>query len=74
MADNRWDLGVPQPGAGLHEGAITPLNAGTLNFSDYATIFTPPYFEPPGTMAGQMEGDEDIGWGGSGGGRRRRRG
>jgi hypothetical protein len=73
MAANRWDEGKPEIGADFDAGFVSPWNANTRNFSDFATIQTNPVNEIPNTMAEQMDGDEHTTWAASGGRKRRGR-
>jgi len=69
---NRWDLGIPSSGTGMHEGFIAPTNNPVRNYSDFAELQCVPATSIPQTMAEQMDGDQNTTWGPSGSSRRKR--
>jgi len=72
MAD-RWNVGKPEIGASFHPGFVSPWNDNVREWADFERIQTIPETMRPATMEGQMDGDQNIGFGGGGGGGRRGR-
>lgn len=68
---SRWDKGKPSIGDSFHPGFVSPWNENVRNFSDFETIATIPETDRPATMGGQMDGDEQIGFGGGSRSRKR---
>jgi hypothetical protein len=61
MAKDRWNQGKPSLGDAFDPGFISPWDAGTRKgHGDYEDIATIPMNVPPDTMAGQMDGDQNV--------------
>lgn len=70
MAD-RWNQGKPSLGDSFDPGFISPWNENVRKFSGFETLETIPSSLIPGTMAEQMDGDQQTTF--TGGGKRRKR-
>jgi hypothetical protein len=58
---NRWNQGKPSLGDSFDDGFVSPWNAGARRgHGDYEDISTIPFATPPDTMAGQMDGDQNM--------------
>lgn len=66
MAKDRWNEGKPETGIDFHPGFVSPWNGSTREFAEFERIQTNPAARIPGTMAEQMDGDQQTDWGSGG--------